>query len=97
MFNTITLPDEGLAGVNVIFEIMTEYQQFLEGKKHKIEQSGFDIDESQLNASLFPFQKFIVKRALKAGKYAIFADCGLGKSLMQIEWANHVQNETGSP
>jgi len=39
---------------------------------------------------MFDFQKFIVKRALKAGKYAIFADCGLGKTLMQLEWANQV-------
>ena len=46
---------------------------------------------------VFPFQKFIVKRALKAGKYAIFADCGLGKTLMQLEWANRVNKETNKP
>ena len=63
-----------------------EYEQFLQTKqKHHI-LSGFDIDESELNDNMFHFQKFIVKRALKAGKYAIFADCGLGKSLMQLEW-----------
>jgi DNA modification methylase len=43
---------------------------------------------------MFNFQKFIVKRALKAGKYAIFADCGLGKTLMQLEWANQVCKKT---
>ena len=47
--------------------------------------------------NLFPFQKFIVKRALKAGKYAIFADCGLGKTLMQLEWAKQVSDETKKP
>jgi len=46
---------------------------------------------------MFPFQKFIVKRALKAGKYAIFADCGLGKTLMQLEWANQVNKHTNKP
>jgi ERCC4-related helicase len=43
---------------------------------------------------MFDFQKFIVKRALRAGKYAIFADCGLGKTLMQLEWANQVCKQT---
>jgi DNA modification methylase len=46
---------------------------------------------------MFPFQKFIVKRALKAGKYAIFADCGLGKTLMQLEWAHQVSIKTNRP
>lgn len=43
---------------------------------------------------MFPFQKFIVKRALHAGKYAIFADCGLGKTLMQLEWSYQVTQRT---
>jgi superfamily II DNA or RNA helicase len=40
---------------------------------------------------MFDFQKFIVQRALKAGKYAIFAECGLGKTLMQLSWADEVR------
>lgn len=76
---------------------MNEYKQFLETKQKSIILSGFDIDESELNALMFPFQKFIVKRALKAGKYAIFADCGLGKTLMQLEWANQVNQHTNKP
>jgi len=71
-----------------------DYLEFLETKQKSIVLSGFDIDESELNKSMFDFQKFIVKRALKAGKYAIFADCGLGKTLMQLEWANQVCKET---
>jgi reverse gyrase len=74
---------------------MTSYESFLESKQRTITQSGFEIDESELNKSLFSFQKFIVKRALKAGKYAIFADCGLGKTFMQLEWANRVCGHTG--
>lgn len=74
-----------------------DYNEFLQTKqKHHI-LSGFDVDESKLNKSMFDFQKFIVKRALKAGKYAIFADCGLGKTLMQLEWANHVTVHTNKP
>lgn len=71
-----------------------EYEQFLQTKQKNHILSGFDIEESDLNENMFHFQKFIVKRALKAGKYAIFADCGLGKSLMQLEWANQVCKKT---
>jgi len=74
-----------------------EYKEFLESKIKNHVFSGFDIDESQLNLSMFPFQKFIVKRALKSGKYAIFADCGLGKTLMQLEWANQVNRKINKP
>jgi len=72
------------------------YLEFLQTKQKTHILSGFDVDEKKLNANMFDFQKFIVKRALKAGKYAIFADCGLGKTLMQLEWANQVCNETKS-
>lgn len=71
------------------------YQDFLQTKqKHHI-VSGFDAEN--LNSNLFPFQEFIVKRALKAGKYAIFADCGLGKTLMQLVWAEQVSEHTNMP
>ena len=73
------------------------YLQFLQSKLKSHTLSGFDIDEKLLNKFMFPFQKFIVKRALKAGKYAIFADCGLGKTLMQLEWANQVNKKTNKP
>lgn len=71
-----------------------DYQTFLSQKQKSICISGFDVDENSLNESMFPFQKFIVKRALKIGKYAIFADCGLGKTLMQLDWANQVSKKT---
>jgi reverse gyrase len=61
-----------------------EYQEFLNSKQKAHIPSGFDVELNDLNNSMFDFQKFIVKRALKAGKYAIFADCGLGKTLMQL-------------
>ena len=73
-----------------------KYLEFLQTKQKTHILSGFDVDEKKLNTNMFDFQKFIVKRALKAGKYAIFADCGLGKTLMQLEWANQVCIETKS-
>jgi predicted methyltransferase len=74
-----------------------EYQAFLIEKQKAHIQSGFNVDLNTLNKSMFDFQKFIVQRALKAGKYAIFADCGLGKTLMQLEWANRVNKQTNKP
>lgn len=73
------------------------YEDFLKSKVKTIQESGFEINESQLNPSLFDFQKYIVKRALKAGRFAIFADCGLGKTFMQLEWARMVNEHTGQP
>ena len=58
---------------------------------------GFFINESQLNNNLFKFQKYVVKRALKAGKFAIFADTGMGKTIMQLSWAHQVSIHTGNP
>lgn len=79
------------------YTMKKEYQDFLNAKQKAHILSGFDVELNDLNKSMFDFQKFIVKRALKAGKYAIFADCGLGKTLMQLEWANRVNKETNKP
>jgi DNA modification methylase len=76
---------------------MTDYQKFLESKQKKVIQSGFYIEESELNPMLFDFQKFTVKRALKAGKYAVFADTGQGKTPMQLEIAKQVNKFTKKP
>lgn len=70
------------------------YKEFLQTKKKSFLESGFEINESELNSNLFDFQKYIVKRALKCGRFAIFADCGLGKTLMQLSWANEVFKHT---
>jgi DNA modification methylase len=74
-----------------------DYQSFLQRKQKTHIKSGFEIAEDALNSNLFDFQKFIVKRALNAGKYAIFADCGLGKTLMQLEWSRQVFIKTQKP
>ena len=73
------------------------YKDFLKSKIKRIEDSGFDIEDSELNINLFDFQKFIVKKALKKGKFAVFTDTGTGKTIIQLEWANHVKNYTNKP
>ena len=71
-----------------------KYEDFLKKKLKKHIESGFDIDLKDINNKLFDFQKFTVKRALKAGKYAIFADTGQGKTPMQLEIADKVVKHT---
>ena len=73
------------------------YDQFLETKKKRAIKSGFTIDENQLNSNLKDFQRYIVPKALEHGKYALFADTGLGKTFMQLEWAYHVSRMTSKP
>lgn len=48
----------------------------------------------ELREHLFPFQRDLVRVALERGRCALFADTGLGKSAMQIEWARVVANHT---
>ncbi len=67
------------------------YSEFIESKKKNLVESGITVSDSEIWNGLFPFQAFCVKRALKAGRYAIFADCGLGKTLMQLTWASAVR------
>lgn len=74
-----------------------EYAEFLQSKAKKEQGKGLQVDESKLNKNLFPFQLAIVIRALMQGCFAIFADCGLGKSLMQLAWADYISKETGKP
>ena len=44
---------------------MNDYLSFLETKKKKFIESGFEVNENELNSNLFDFQKYIVKTAVK--------------------------------
>lgn len=71
------------------------YEEFLKQKEIRHRNSGFDVDREQFNYKAFDFQKDITKWALKKGRAAIFADCGLGKTLMQLDFAHQVHKHTG--
>jgi DNA modification methylase len=71
------------------------YQEFLKTKEKAFIDCGFDA--KKINSNLFDFQKYIVKLACKKGRFAIFADCGLGKTFMQLEWSRQVVNYTKTP
>ena len=63
-----------------------DYKTFLNKKDVEDAPSGLDIDISELNNSMFPFQKAVPKWALKRGRAAAFLHTGLGKSLISLEW-----------
>ncbi len=72
-----------------------DYEDFLKTKRFVLESSGFDIDKSELNQMMYEFQQDIVRWALAKGRACIFADCGLGKTLMQLEWSYQIHKHTG--
>ncbi|GAA4328339.1 DNA methyltransferase [Flaviaesturariibacter amylovorans] len=73
------------------------YDEFLASKVKAHIDCGFEVEAMQLNPALFPFQRYIVPIALKKGRFAVFADCGLGKTLMQLEWSRQVVTHTEKP
>jgi len=71
-----------------------KYSEFLEKKKIVAHSTGLDISLDEINPVLFDFQKALVKWACKKGRSAIFADCGLGKTFIQLEWARLIKEKT---
>lgn len=71
------------------------YIDFINNKAITTISAGIDVPASELNPKLFDFQRDIVKWALAKGKAAIFADCGDGKTAMQLEWAEQIRRRTG--
>ena len=69
------------------------YSDFLRGKVARSEPIGFEAGD--LSGMLFDWQQAIVRWACRRGKASIFADCGLGKTAMQLEWARQVAEHTG--
>ena len=74
---------------------MNDYKEFIKSKLTQIKSSGFESDKSQYNKNLFDWQRDIVHWALKKGKACLFEDCGLGKTLQQLSFAEEVYKHTG--
>jgi len=68
------------------------YDDYIESKSQNDTSVVIDIEPDEVNPMLFPFQRDLVVWALKKGRAAIFADCGLGKTFMQLEWARFIGN-----
>ena len=74
------------------------YSEFVEGKAIRDVPTGIkNASDVELNGKLFDFQRDVVKWALWRGRACIWADCGLGKTFMQLEWSRVVHEYTGKP
>tara|TARA_Y100000310_G_C20653286_1_gene800651 strand:- start:47 stop:2230 length:2184 start_codon:yes stop_codon:yes gene_type:complete len=71
---------------------MSPYQEFIRGKARAYESTG-NINPDRIHGRLFAWQKAVTKWALRKGRACIFADCGLGKTLIQLEWARHIPGD----
>ena len=72
-----------------------DYSEFLKTKQQYGAKSGFD--PMFLPGFLYDFQQYLVVWAVQLGRAAIFADCGLGKTPMQLVWAQNVVQHTNKP
>ena len=68
------------------------YQEFIKSKKHLLGSFGFE--PNYIPSMAFDFQREIITRAVKKGRIAVFADTGLGKTLIQLSIAQNVVNHT---
>lgn len=76
---------------------MTTYDEFLEGKASIASAGGLSIDPDDLPGEMFGFQKRLAAWALSQSRAAVFADCGLGKTVMQLAVADKVSRHTDMP
>jgi hypothetical protein len=66
---------------------MMEYAEFLGTKALVALPAGRDVAPEAIHPSLFPFQRDMVRYALRKGRAALFEATGLGKTRQQIEFA----------
>lgn len=72
-----------------------KYEEFLERKSQANTDDGFD--PVWMPDFLFDFQQSLTEWAIRKGRAAIFADCGMGKTPMQLVWAENVRRKTDKP
>lgn len=71
------------------------YMEFLKSKMAIAKSTGFEIDRDMLNEKLLPHQKDIVQWAIRGGRRAVFAQFGLGKTVIQLEYCKKVLEHQG--
>lgn len=71
---------------------MKDYEKFIQNKKHLIGNFGFE--PNYFPDIAFDFQKYIIEKAITKGRIGVFADTGLGKTLIQLSIAKNVTNHT---
>ena len=77
--------------------LLKEYDSFLEEKEIQTFSNGWEVSVEEMSSLLFDWQKLIIRWSLQKGRAAILADCGLGKTFLQLEWARYVHMYTKEP
>lgn len=73
------------------------YFEFIERRGFQAPPIGFQVPKSDISKSLYDFQKEVVLWALRKGRACIFEDCGLGKTIQQLEWGRVIGEKTKKP
>lgn len=74
-----------------------DYKEFIASKQIKAVDAGFDIELSVINKNAFEWQKLLIKWSLMKGRCANFQECGLGKTIQQLCFADETRKHTGEP
>lgn len=80
-----------------VADTRTDYERFIARKRQRVEEYGFEIDADAINHNAFDWQRRIAQWCIRRGRSALFLSVGLGKSLIQLEWARIVHAHTGMP
>ena len=66
---------------------MMDYSEFLARKQARVEKPGIEVTADQIHPMLHDWQNELVQWAVRTGRAALWADTGMGKTVMQLEWA----------
>lgn len=74
-----------------------DYLDFIASKQIKAVDAGFNVELTDINRNAFEWQKLLIKWSLMKGKCANFQECGLGKTIQQLCFADETRKYTGKP
>ena len=79
--------------------IVKPYDQLITERAARLraQSQSIAVGDDDIHPALYPFQRAITRRALQLGSAALFEDCGMGKTIQELEWARHVTATTGKP
>jgi len=72
----------------------TAYADFLQAKRRRVRPAGPTVDPADVHPSLFDWQRWITTTTIERGRAAVFADTGLGKTRMQLEWSRLIADRS---
>lgn len=78
-----------------VFPKMTDYEAFLEGKRHRASDHG--IEPLWMPDGMFDYQQHVTEYTIRKGRCAVFLDTGMGKTLIELTVAKNYREHTGKP